>query len=153
MGVGDSSPALTGGSSHCPSARRPGGAESRPHEPAAIRYRTVSPPEGRRHRADNAGAEWRGWFSILLATSILDGFASQRWTVEEDFAVPLDASMGRAGVLTEPTSVVAKAWVEIEKIGRRSWFEPERVLVTSITCSRRRSAGSGPVVAGPAGDA
>lgn len=60
----------------------------------------------------------------------LDGFASQRWTVEEDFAVPLDASIGRAGVLTEPTSVVAKAWDEIEKIGRRSWFEPERVLVT-----------------------
>jgi threonine dehydrogenase-like Zn-dependent dehydrogenase len=34
------------------------------------------------------------------------------------------------GVLVEPTSVVAKAWDEVERIGNRSWFSPERVLVT-----------------------
>lgn len=30
----------------------------------------------------------------------------------------------------EPTSVVAKAWDQIEQVGPRSWFEPHRVLVT-----------------------
>jgi threonine dehydrogenase-like Zn-dependent dehydrogenase len=60
----------------------------------------------------------------------LDGYASQSWTVTPDFAVPLPAGLGDSGVLVEPTSVVAKAWEEIERIGGRSWFEPERVLVT-----------------------
>ncbi|MEU4245438.1 hypothetical protein [Actinoplanes sp. NPDC026619] len=30
----------------------------------------------------------------------------------------------------EPTTVVAKAWEQVEKVGSRSWLEPERVLVT-----------------------
>src|SRR3954465_1111080 len=30
----------------------------------------------------------------------------------------------------EPTSVVAKAWEQVERVGGRAWFEPERVLVT-----------------------
>lgn len=47
-----------------------------------------------------------------------------------DFAVRLPAELGDAGVLVEPTSVVAKAWDLIQRIGERSWFEPERVLVT-----------------------
>lgn len=34
------------------------------------------------------------------------------------------------GVLIEPTTVVAKAWEQIERIGSRAWFEPQRVLVT-----------------------
>jgi threonine dehydrogenase-like Zn-dependent dehydrogenase len=33
-------------------------------------------------------------------------------------------------VLTEPASVVAKAWEQVERVGKRSWFEPRRVLVT-----------------------
>jgi threonine dehydrogenase-like Zn-dependent dehydrogenase len=60
----------------------------------------------------------------------LDGYASQTWTVTPDFAVRLPTALGDAGVLVEPTSVVAKAWEEIERIGGRSWFQPERVLVT-----------------------
>ena len=47
-----------------------------------------------------------------------------------DFAVRLPAELGAAGVLVEPTSVVAKAWDEVQRIGERSWFEPERALVT-----------------------
>src|SRR5690606_38868574 len=45
--------------------------------------------------------------------------------------VRLDASLRDTGVLLEPTSVVAKAWDHIERIGARarSWT-PQRVLVT-----------------------
>ncbi|WP_129842473.1 glucose 1-dehydrogenase [Streptomyces sp. RFCAC02] len=59
-----------------------------------------------------------------------DGYAAQLWTVEAAYAVPLDARLADVGVLLEPTSVVAKAWDEIERIGGRAWFEPRRVLVT-----------------------
>ena len=60
----------------------------------------------------------------------LDGYASERWTLEPDYAVRLDPQLADVGVLLEPTSVVAKAWDQVELIGGRSWFEPERVLVT-----------------------
>ncbi|GIH09058.1 threonine dehydrogenase [Rhizocola hellebori] len=60
----------------------------------------------------------------------LDGFASQWWTIEPGYAVKVPAALGIAGVLVEPTSVVAKAWDQIERIGARSWFDPKRVLVT-----------------------
>jgi len=60
----------------------------------------------------------------------LDGYAAQLWCVESEFAVRLEPALADVGVLLEPTSVVAKAWDQIERIGRRSWFAPERVLVT-----------------------
>jgi threonine dehydrogenase-like Zn-dependent dehydrogenase len=60
----------------------------------------------------------------------LDGYASQVWTVEPEFAVKLDPRLRDIGVLLEPTSVVAKAWEQVEAVGRRSWFEPRRCLVT-----------------------
>ena len=58
----------------------------------------------------------------------LDGYASERWRVEANYAVRLDPRLTEVGVLMEPTSVVAKAWDQIEQVGRRSWFEPQRVL-------------------------
>ncbi|MBN0042834.1 glucose 1-dehydrogenase [Streptomyces actuosus] len=60
----------------------------------------------------------------------LDGYGSELWCVDPGYAVRVDAALGVAGVLTEPTSVVAKAWEQIERVGSRSWFEPQRVLVT-----------------------
>ena len=60
----------------------------------------------------------------------IDGYASQRWTVEPDYAVKLDPRLGGVGVLMEPTSVVAKAWDQITRVGNRSWFDPRSVLVT-----------------------
>ncbi|MDN5918729.1 MAG: glucose 1-dehydrogenase [Pseudonocardia sp.] len=60
----------------------------------------------------------------------LDGFASPRWRVEAGYAVRLDPALHRTGVLLEPTSVVAKAWEQIERVGARAWFEPQRLLVT-----------------------
>lgn len=60
----------------------------------------------------------------------LDGYASERWTVPAAFAVAVASHLGLAGVLTEPTSVVAKAWEQVDRVGRRAWFEPRTVLVT-----------------------
>ncbi len=60
----------------------------------------------------------------------IDGYASELWTVHPDYAVKLDPRLAHVGVLVEPTSVVAKAWDQIEKVGARAWFEPRRVLVT-----------------------
>ncbi|GAA3123097.1 glucose 1-dehydrogenase [Planomonospora alba] len=60
----------------------------------------------------------------------LDGYGSELWTVETGYAVALDPRLERVGVLMEPTTVVAKAWEQVERIGARSWFEPRRVLVT-----------------------
>src|SRR3954447_7201333 len=60
----------------------------------------------------------------------LDGYAAELWCVESEFVIRLDPALADVGVLLEPTSVVAKAWDQIERIGGRSWFSPERVLVT-----------------------
>ena len=60
----------------------------------------------------------------------LDGYASEQWTVEADYAVKLDARLADVGMLMEPTTVVAKAWEQVERVGARAWFEPETVLVT-----------------------
>jgi glucose 1-dehydrogenase len=59
-----------------------------------------------------------------------DGFARDRWRVEADFTVPLDPALGGCGVLLEPTSVVAKAWEHVERIGNRAHWTPRTVLIT-----------------------
>ncbi len=59
----------------------------------------------------------------------IDGFMSQRWRIEPDFAVPVDNALGILGVLLEPTTVVAKAWEQIMAIGPRTFWDPETVLV------------------------
>ncbi len=60
----------------------------------------------------------------------LHGYAGERWTVEADYAVRLDPSLEQVGVLLEPTTVVAKAWQQVDAVGGRSWFEPQRALIT-----------------------
>ncbi|WP_116047701.1 glucose 1-dehydrogenase [Amycolatopsis palatopharyngis] len=60
----------------------------------------------------------------------IDGFASERWLVECDYAVKLDPALAGTGVLLEPTTVVAKAWEQIDKVGSRAWFDPRSVLIT-----------------------
>jgi threonine dehydrogenase-like Zn-dependent dehydrogenase len=59
-----------------------------------------------------------------------DGYGARQWRVEPEFAIAVPATLGDLGVLTEPASVVAKGWEQIERIGARSCFEPRRVLVT-----------------------
>jgi threonine dehydrogenase-like Zn-dependent dehydrogenase len=60
----------------------------------------------------------------------LHGYGSERWRVEPGYAVRLDPGLEDVGVLLEPTSVVAKAWEQIERIGARATFAPRSVLVT-----------------------
>ena len=60
----------------------------------------------------------------------LHGYGSERWRVEPEFAIRLDPGLEDVGVLLEPTSVVAKAWEQIERIGARATFAPRSVLVT-----------------------
>lgn len=60
----------------------------------------------------------------------LHGYASEQWTVHPDYAVKVDPALEHLGVLMEPTSVVAKAWEQVERIGARAYFDPRSVLVT-----------------------
>ncbi len=60
----------------------------------------------------------------------LHGYGSERWRVEPGFAVKIDPGLGTLGVLMEPTSIVAKAWEQIDRVRTRATIEPERVLVT-----------------------
>jgi len=60
----------------------------------------------------------------------IDGYMSERWRIEPEYAIKIDPSLGILGVLLEPTSVVAKAWEHILAVGRRAFWEPKTVLVT-----------------------
>ena len=60
----------------------------------------------------------------------LDGFCSELFRIEPEFAVKVDPSLARVGVLLEPASVLAKAWEHIERIGTRARWTPRRALVT-----------------------
>jgi threonine dehydrogenase-like Zn-dependent dehydrogenase len=60
----------------------------------------------------------------------IDGFMSERWRIEPEYAVRMDLSLGLLGVLLEPTTVVAKAWEQIARVGQRAFWEPQTALVT-----------------------
>jgi threonine dehydrogenase-like Zn-dependent dehydrogenase len=60
----------------------------------------------------------------------LDGYGAELVTIEEDFAVVIPDELGTLGVLTEPSSVLAKAWEQIDRIATRACSVHERVLVT-----------------------
>ena len=58
------------------------------------------------------------------------GYARERYRITPDFLVKISPSLGDVGVLLEPTTVVAKAWDHICRIGGRARWEPRIVLVT-----------------------
>ena len=60
----------------------------------------------------------------------LHGYASERYRIVPDFAVKLRPGLEQVGVLLEPTTVVAKAWDHIQRIGNRVHWEPRTVAVT-----------------------
>ncbi len=61
----------------------------------------------------------------------LHGFGAERFRIEPDFAVKAEPALGLAAVLTEPASVVAKAWEHVFRTGRRSpSWAPGKALVT-----------------------
>ena len=60
-----------------------------------------------------------------------NGYGSEQFRIEPDFLIKLDPSLGPLGVLMEPTSVVAKAWEHVERIGARSKaWRPRVALIT-----------------------
>jgi glucose 1-dehydrogenase len=59
-----------------------------------------------------------------------DGYLSERYRITPDFVVKVDPGLGILGVLLEPTSVVAKAWEEVDRVGGRAHWDPKTVLVT-----------------------
>ncbi|WP_406152780.1 glucose 1-dehydrogenase [Streptomyces sp. NBC_01023] len=60
----------------------------------------------------------------------LNGFGSQRWRSEPQYAVRLDPALADRGILLEPVSVLAKAWEQTERILSRSSWRPKVALVT-----------------------
>ena len=60
----------------------------------------------------------------------IDGFMSERWRIEPEYAMRVESSLGLLGVLLEPTAVVTKAWEQIVVVGQRAFWEPRTVLVT-----------------------
>jgi glucose 1-dehydrogenase len=60
----------------------------------------------------------------------IDGFMSELWRIEPEYAVKVDPSLGLCGVLLEPTTIVTKAWEQVGAVGQRAYWEPRTVLVT-----------------------
>ncbi|CAN5271759.1 glucose 1-dehydrogenase [soil metagenome] len=60
----------------------------------------------------------------------LHGFARERYRAEPEAVVRIEPSLGRLGVLLEPTSILAKAWEQVDRLGARAATAPARVLVT-----------------------
>jgi threonine dehydrogenase-like Zn-dependent dehydrogenase len=59
------------------------------------------------------------------------GFGAERFRIEPEFAVKVDPALGIVAVLMEPASIVAKAWDQVEVIGRRSQsWQARNLLVT-----------------------
>ena len=80
-----------------------------------------------------AGGEWdmcRNGGYTERGIKEIDGFMSERWRIEPEYAMKVDPSLGLLGVLIEPTTVVAKAWEQIVAVGQRAFWEPRTVLVT-----------------------
>ena len=61
---------------------------------------------------------------------LADGYGATSWRADPRFLVRLDSALGDLGVLLEPTSVVAKAWEQVERIGSRAWWSPRTAVVT-----------------------
>jgi len=60
----------------------------------------------------------------------LDGFMRERYRAEPDALVKVDSGLGELGVLLEPTSVVAKAWEQAERVGSRATWHPKTAVIT-----------------------
>ncbi|HMF74091.1 MAG TPA: glucose 1-dehydrogenase [Bryobacteraceae bacterium] len=59
-----------------------------------------------------------------------NGFGSEYWRIEPEFAIKLDPRLRDVGILLEPASVLAKGWDHIARIGNRAEWKPRTCLVT-----------------------
>ena len=60
----------------------------------------------------------------------LHGFAADRFVTTADHIVAIPEHLGDIAVLVEPTSIVAKAWEQIDHIARRASWRPRTALIT-----------------------
>ena len=60
----------------------------------------------------------------------INGYMSERWRIEPEYAIKVDPSLGILGVLLEPSTVVAKALEQVVFIGRRSFWDARTILIT-----------------------
>ena len=60
----------------------------------------------------------------------LDGFMSERWRIEPEYAMKIDCTLGLLGVLLEPMTVIAKALEQVVSVGQRAFWQPRTALVT-----------------------
>ena len=60
----------------------------------------------------------------------IDGFMSERWRIEPEYAVKVDPALGILGVLLEPMTVITKALEQVMAVGQRCFWEPKTVLLT-----------------------
>jgi glucose 1-dehydrogenase len=60
----------------------------------------------------------------------IHGYMSERWRIEPEYAIKVDASLGILGVLLEPMTVITKALEQVFVMGMRAFWEPKTALVT-----------------------
>jgi glucose 1-dehydrogenase len=60
----------------------------------------------------------------------INGYMSQRWRIEPEYAIKVDPTLGILGVLLEPTTVIIKALEQVLAVGQRAFWEPKTILVT-----------------------
>jgi threonine dehydrogenase-like Zn-dependent dehydrogenase len=58
------------------------------------------------------------------------GYGSELWRVDGDYAIKIDPALGGLGVLLESTSVVAKAWAQVDRISAGLPYAPEVAVIT-----------------------
>lgn len=59
-----------------------------------------------------------------------DGYGSEQWRLQPAFAVKIPDSLGECGVLTEPASIIAKAFEQIGHVAdQREVWQPRSALV------------------------
>jgi len=58
-----------------------------------------------------------------------NGFGCEWFTLDVQRAVKIPPSLGLCGVLLEPTSIVAKAWEQVDRITQRSAVPPKNALI------------------------
>ena len=59
-----------------------------------------------------------------------DGYGAARWRIPAEYAIRLDPTLADTGVLMEPTSIVAKAWEQIDLIRSRCDHTSRTALIT-----------------------
>jgi threonine dehydrogenase-like Zn-dependent dehydrogenase len=60
-----------------------------------------------------------------------NGYGCEHFRVEPDFLIRIDPALDMLGVLMEPTSIVAKAWEQVMRVGSRgAEWKPRIALIT-----------------------